>query len=444
MQHFLILLIVLGCVFSLVRWQYGFWSIVVIGLIQDPLRKIIPESSGLYVMAIMPVWMMMLAGGLFSRQLIPHHFFATFPRLGRWILIFILYLIIPAMISATYGPGSWQITLLGLLIYSMVLMTLFAGASWPTDDKARVNFLAFYAIAGSVALAGGPMEHLMGSEGNPVLGTSALGATWVTHRTGAAVYMMSGFFRSPDIMGWHASVVFTISAILAVRSKGVSRYLWLALAIWSLTSMWVCGRRKIIAMIPFFAGYFLFLFYHFQTARRFISSIGLVIMTLGLGGYVISSYVWKTEVYDFYMTTFDEAGAQIKRHGFESAIKTIEQAGFWGYGLGMGQQGIHHIKVEKPRLWQESGPTKILAELGVPGTVLFLGIFVIMFITAHAVLKMRVSSPDFIVSAGIVALLISNLIAAIVSAQIYTDPFIAFLLASLSGMVLSSAKFRQT
>jgi O-antigen ligase len=253
--------------------------------------------------------------------------------------------------------------------------------------------------------------------------------------------MMSGFFRGPDIMGWHASLVFMIAAIMAIRSRGAARMWWIGLAIWAMVSMWICGRRKIVAMIPLFAGFYIVLFYYLRGIRRLFSMVILVVLILGLGAYLITSYAWQVSVADYYMSTFPEAGEQFRRHGFDSALETIRQAGFWGYGLGMGQQGTQHIDVEKPRLWQESGPTKVLVELGVPGTVIFLIVFGLLFMTAYALLRTRMFRSDFVISAGIMSILLSNLMAAVVSAQIYTDPFISFMLAGLTGMLFASAKF---
>lgn len=441
MKELYFIALLMACGLAIWRWQWGFFAVIVIGLIQDPLRKLIPGSTGLYAMSIVPVWILALAGGLFSGQLRPGVFLGTFPRLGRWLAIFAGYLVIPAAISATYAPGTWQITLLGLMIYSMAIFTLFAGSCWSRSELVRTRFFAFYAMTAGVALVGGPLEYFLGSDANPALGSAALGTTWVTHRTGEAVYMLTGFFRGPDIMGWHASMVFMVAVVMAIRSDGIRRYLWIALAIWAIPSIWICGRRKIISMLPIFAGYFIFLFSIFKNIRRIFASIGLIIMIGVFSGHVILSYMWQTEVYDFYMTTFSEAGDQFKRHGFDSVLGTIEQAGFWGYGLGMGQQGTHHIKTEKPRLWQESGPTKIIVELGVPGAIIFVMIMVLIFITAHAVLKARARAPDFMLSAGIVSILVANLVAALISAQIYTDPFIAFMLATLTGLLFSSIRF---
>jgi len=358
MQIILLFAIAVGCVMALYRWYWGFFFVVIIGLIQDPLRKLIPEAGGLYALSIAPVWFMTLASGLFNGQLKPQRFINTFPRVGRWIVFLAAYSAIPFMISATYGAGSWQISVLGLLIYSMAIFTLFSGSMWPPNDAMRINFLEFYVVAAGISLVGGPLEFWLGSESYPVLGTSALGTTWVTYRTGEAVYMLAGFFRGPDIMGWHASMVFMLASILAIKMRGATRYIWISLAVWSIMSVWICGRRKIISMIPLFAGYFVFLFFYYRGMRRLVSTLSMIAVIGGVSGYVILSYVWENEVYNFYMTTFTEAGSQFTGHGFESVLITLQQSGFWGYGLGMGMQGTHHVNAEKPRLWHESGPTK--------------------------------------------------------------------------------------
>jgi len=138
----------------------------------------------------------------------------------------------------------------------------------------------------------------------------------------------------------------------------------------------------------------------------------------------------------------EEAEEQILRHGVVSVAETLRQAGFWGYGLGMGQQGVHHLQADMPRTWQESGPTKLVAELGVPGTLLFFFLIARFARTALEVLRRTAGSEDFYVSAGIMAILAANLTAGIVSAQIYGDPFVSILLGLLAGMLYAGAGWR--
>ena len=143
----------------------------------------------------------------------------------------------------------------------------------------------------------------------------------------------------------------------------------------------------------------------------------------------------------FYLTAFSEADEQIQRHGVRAVLSTVQQAGFWGYGLGMSQQGIHNIpNVETPNLWQESGPGKLVAELGVPGNVLYLALGITFFLTAYHVVRRSHGQPSFYLTAGLFSVLAANVASSVVSAQIFGDPFVAFLLAILAGLLLSGAR----
>ncbi len=438
------ILIAFGCMVAVYNWRWGILAAVIVGLVQDPLRKMIPETPGFMAMASVPVWLAVFAATFFQGQLRIHPFLNRFPRLGKRIIWFAGYLVIPALISATYGPGSWQITILGLMIYSCALLALIAGWQYPRDVSMRVWLLSFYALAASAMLAGGPLEYMGWGTSSAAIGTETLGHVWVTHRTGAAVYMMAGFFRGPDVMGWHASLVFMIGIIMAMRSRGSQRLFWIGIAVWGILNIWLCGRRKMLSMVPVFLGCYMFLLFKYRDARRFLPGVGLIVMTLGMGWYVISSVFYTEEVEQFYLTTIYEADDQIRRHGYDAVIDTIKQAGFFGYGLGMGQQGTHHLKVAKPRMWQESGPTKIVAELGVPGSLLFLILIITLGITAIQVVRYSARDETFPLSAGIFSILAANTTSAIVSAQIYGDPFVALLLSILTGMLLANVRFLDT
>ena len=295
-------------------------------------------------------------------------------------------------------------------------------------------------MTAAVLLVGGPLDAWGWSARSPAIGTEALGHVWLTYRAGAPVYMRAGFFRGPDVMGWHAALVFMVAVILAFRAKGPARWFWIAIAVWGALNIWLCGRRKMLAMIPIFFGSYLFLVFRFKNARRLVSLAGTALMIGGLGWYLISSLYRDAAVEAFYLTTVSEAGDQLQRHGFESIRSTVAQAGFWGYGLGMSQQGIHHIPAEKPRVWQESGPSKLVAEFGIPGGLLILCLGWVLAKTIYLVVRQSRLDETFHFTAGILSLLVANLMSAVVSAQIFGDPFVAMFLAFLAGLVLSAAR----
>ena len=437
----LIGLIVLGCAMALFNWRWGILAAIAVGLLQDPLRKLVPGVPAYLVLAASPIWMFAMLSAAFANQLPIRRFFNQFPRLGTWARIFAAYLLIPAAISATYGRNSWLITLLGAFVYATMFFVLVAGWQYPGRGSGISTCLVFYALVASLMLVGGPLESMGLQASTPLLGTNVFGHVWVTYRTGEAVYMLSGLFRSPDVMGWHASLVFMVAVILAFRAKGPSRWLWIAVAVWGVLNIWLCGRRKMLSMIPVFLGCYSLLVFRFAKVHRVLSVSGTALMIVGLGWYLISSLFYNEAVERFYLSAFTEAGDQIQRHGIQAVAGTVNQAGFWGYGLGMSQQGVHNIQgVETPRLWQESGPSKLVAELGVPGNVLYLILGVVIFVTAYQVVRLGRGKPSFYLTAGLFSVLLANMASSIVSAQIFGDPLVAFLLAFLMGLLLSDAR----
>ena len=440
MMVFTLLLILAGCGVAFFNWRWGVVAAIVVGMAQDPLRKVIPGTPAFLAMGSIPVWMATLAAAAYRRQLSVRDFFSTFPRLALWIRVFALYLVIPATNSVTWGAGTWKITLLGLFVYTASFLALVAGWRYPVRRGDAWRLLGFYAVITAVFLAGGPLDSWGWSERYPFIGTTTMGHLWLTHRTQAAVFMLAGFFRSPDIMGWHAALVFMVAVIMAFRARGAARAAWIALAVWGLLNVWLCGRRKMLAMLPVFLGCYVFLISRFKSVRRLVAGVGTVLLIAGLGWYFIMALEQDQAVERFYLTTLTEAGGRVQEHGYRSIFSTVSQAGFWGYGLGMSQQGIHNIEAEKPRVWQESGPPKLVAELGVPGAILFLIMGGVLIATAYQVVRLVRRDEDFYILAGMLSVLAANMASGIVSAQIFGDPLVALLLSFLIGLLLSGVR----
>lgn len=441
MTYVLPMLMAVACVIALWRWRWGLAAAIVIGLIQDPLRKLTPGTPGIYAMSSVPVWLSALAGAWMDGAIRVRAFLARFPRVGQAVMSFAAYLPLSAALSASYGRNTIAITALGALIYGLIFLTLCAGWRYAVRPSDPSRLLAFYSIATAVMLIGGPLNYLGWNERYAAIGTEALGHIWVTHRTGEAVYMLAGFFRSPDVMGWHAATVFMMAIVLAVRARGSVRLAWLGLAVWGALNVWLCARRKMVSMLPVFLVVYLALGFRFHGIRRWTFSMAITILAVFIGWHVITTYLRTDAVERFYLTTLREADDSLRGHAVDSVWGTIRQAGFWGYGLGMGQQGIHHIKAEMPRLWQESGPSKLFAELGVPGALLFIWLLVRLGLTAYHVIARVAGAAVFGETAGIFAILAANVVAGLVSAQIFGDPFIAVLMALLLGILLSTANF---
>ena len=66
MLNLMLLLVLGGCALALANWRWGIAAAIVIGLLQDPLRKLVPGSPGYLAMASMPIWLATMASAAFA------------------------------------------------------------------------------------------------------------------------------------------------------------------------------------------------------------------------------------------------------------------------------------------------------------------------------------------------------------------------------------------
>jgi hypothetical protein len=425
---------------ALLRWRTGIFLLILIGLVQDPLRKMVPGVPGYLVLAAVPVWSCMFAGALVSEDEFWDKYRRLFPQLVFATLLFVLSVIPAAVESATYSPGSWQVTLVGAFVYSSVLVGMVVGCHFPREPADIERVMKWYCLLCAVVLIGAPLERLGLGARLSALGTAAMGHYWMTYRMGYGVHMLAGFFRSPDVLGWHSATMLMFCLILVMRSRGLRRAVWMASAGWAGVSLMLCGRRKMITMIPMFVLIVSAIYIRRGKLRQLVPLAGGVALAAALGWAAYAHIGKNPQLEEFYLSTRQDMVRRVTSHGWDALFTTYRQTGFFGAGLGTATQGIHHLKVERPRTWQEGGPGKLLVELGVPGFVCFFaGGFVLLF-TGWQLLKRASETPFLPVYAGLFGIVWSNAAAGIVSAQIFGDPFVAAFLPLLIGLMLSAAR----
>jgi hypothetical protein len=144
----------------------------------------------------------------------------------------------------------------------------------------------------------------------------------------------------------------------------------------------------------------------------------------------------------YYKETAGESLDSLEEHGLGAVIETVRQNGFLGTGLGTATPGSHHLNVERPRNWQESGSSRVVAELGIPGTfglmLVMFGIVVTSWRIARESLRTRSALAPY--STGLLAFFVANVASLTVSGQILADPFIASFLGIMVGLVLSTGR----
>ena len=417
---------------------------LLIGLTQDPARKMVPGAPGYFTLCTAPVLFALVAGLIRTRPGFWGEFRAWHPKLAMGIFLFAVSLLPGAGLSATYGPGSWLYTAMGLFSYGVIIFGVAVGFFWPGKDGDIERLLAIYCLLCAPMLCGVYLEYLGMFPGWPVLGTSTLGHEWIRHIPGVVVKMVAGFFRSPDIMGWHAAMVVMLSLLFAFRSSGWrSRLFWIAVGCGASVAMILCGRRKMLYMIPVFVSCFLWAYYFLGkgTRRAGVVSVLLLAVIFAVAGY--QAFNPDSTFLQYYTYEPSDAFERLEKHGLDAVVTTVYQSGVLGEGLGFASTGAQHIHAARPRTWQEGGLSRITVELGLPGLacLLFLGW---QFVRSGSILvgrRISREAPVFQTAVTMFAILVANAASFVVSGGHFGDPFIASFLAIFAGLFFSTVRF---
>jgi len=427
---------------SFAGWRTGILLMIVLAALQDPLRKLVPGTPSYLVLATAPVF----AAAVFSSVKATPRWWAEFrkyyPAIAKALSALVLLSLPAAFISATYGAGSWLLTLIGAFSYSVIFMGVIAGFHYARRPADVRRLLSVYCLAHGVMLSGGLFEYLGWFPRWAVLGDEALGYNWVRSQHGYVVEIICGFYRSGDVMGWHAAAVSILSVVLAMTGRSAKRYWWLALSALAVVALLLCGRRKMVYLLPVFA---LALGWIYWQAGRGAKVWSLVVLFAlpAASVWVVGDWLGEdSSPIRYYTETSDQTLDRFETHGFGSLVETYKQTGFFGAGLGTATPGSHNLKVERPRTWQESGTSRILVELGVLGSLGFLAVMVRLMLGLWRVTQdqVRRRSPQAQYVAGLVAFFIANVGGLTVSGQILADPFIAAFLGFMVGLSLSFAR----
>jgi hypothetical protein len=279
------------------------------------------------------------------------------------------------------------------------------GYAWLEREEQLVRFFVFYAVLTSVALIGTPLEYFRLFD-TPALGVVAMPDGYIRHLPGLQIRVLSGLYRTPDIMAWHAATLTAIGAIMAVRARVVARaWPWVGVAAWGFLCCLISGRRKAIYMVAVFGLAFLW-----RYIRRMNTTQVALVIALGLALGMIVREVASREDSAVYTqgarTTFEEVISDSK-----AAYSVRSSSNRLGADSGAATQGVRHVSGRESDFgWQEGGLGKLAAELGLPGLL-------VAALLAWALIRMmlRITTvPDIpgtsqVLRAGLFALVIANI-----------------------------------
>jgi hypothetical protein len=457
-QVSLILLLLLGTL-TILDWRQGMLICVVVGVLQDPMRKMAPGQPVYYVLMVGVIFgIAWIRAALMRVPLGPTVIRGWRRNLKTPFTLFVIIVLAQALHSYVLY-GSPLVPGIGLLVWlapvpAVVLAYQFAMRRGLPGVR---RLMTVYAIAVLAALTGVYLEYA-GIQSR-LLGE--IGQGQVIYDLGTVLKAHSGFFRASEIAAWHTATVacFIFTLYLGKRPTLIRVAAALGLIAMLATLGVLTGRRKMLIEITIFITAYIFLVAWLQ---RGMARVAMTIVIIGFVGYVgIVGFVAPDLVQDSFTkrmqvenagqrlegyalrgsSVFADLPKRVKDVGWQPLVWSVETFGWLGAGLGAGSQGTNEIVEKKigDRWGAEGGLGKAAMELGIPGLLVLLWLARALGHHLHEELTpLAKRSPEHARMAfGFLAFLIANAATFSVATQAYSDLFILLILGWTLGFLFA-------
>lgn len=422
---------------ALVDWRRGWLLALIVGVLQDPARKMTPGTPVVMTFSVVLVFFTILFAAQGTMQNYLRDLARRFPRLvGASALVLIFLLVAAANGLATFGIEFWKVPALSLFIYVAPATAIVLGYAYTDSEDRIVHYLQFYSSVTAIALIGTPLEYFKLQWS--ALGMVALPEGFIRHLPGIQIRILSGFYRAPDIMGWHAAMLTCTGILLALRARELTRaWPWMLVAGWGFLNCILSGRRKATYMVAVFVIAFVWRYIRRLEVRQLALFIAL--------GAVLATVVYRvsaSEESSVYAKGTVISSDEVFQRLQGGILETFEEFGWLGAGLGTATQGVRHLTGQDINVgWQEGGLGKFAVELGLPG---LLAVAAAAWTLVRVMLRMTAFGDDVgtsqMMRAGLFAIFIANVVEFMVSAQAYSDAVLTLVTAFLLGAFLATAR----
>ncbi|HXM47354.1 MAG TPA: hypothetical protein VN956_05755 [Pyrinomonadaceae bacterium] len=446
-DYILLGLAVISLGICVANWRIGFLLCIIVGCVQDPIRKIIPGEP-IYMTSAILIYVAATCLGAYLRgrrfSLQPIH--AWNNSLKSPLTLFMAMVVIQSVVTFIKF-GSPILATIGFLAYVTPVPGILLGYHFGRREQGTYRFIKVY-LALNVMMVAGVYLSYFGLEWQ-MLNSVGEGLVVYSMETGALL-LRSGFFRAPEVAAWHAG---TSICLLVIMFMTLKRHILLKLATGGLIlffwgALLFTGRRKFIMEIMIFLCVYgaLLLLVRKRLSKTVRTSILLAIAVgIAMAGYVtLAPGAMRDEVDPYYersATVGADATERASLMTSESFGFILERNGPWGAGAGTGSQGAQYFGGGADIVGgaAEGGLGKIVAELGLPGIALIIWLAFALGRYFWAIIR-EVQQTDFERASlifGFIAMLAANAFVFVTAHQIFGDPFVLTLLGFLIGIVMA-------
>ena len=444
-------LVAVVLVFQLLQgaWRPALPLVLLLGFLQDPLRKSLPGQPpltvGLVLVAAVACAAVLLArrGGL-ELPLLQ----ATLPALGQWLPLYVTLLLLQGL-HGLVRFGQPLLSLIGVGFYGAPLLGLWLGFEVASEPPLLQQLLRLYVLFSIPAALAVWLSHL--GVDHPLLREVGDGIL-IHFRSGLSLYGACGFWRTSEVAAWHLAAAACLALVLATVAEDrptVLAYGLLALVFAALSTL--TGRRKAQVLV------LLFVLLDALLLQRWLrppwrgwllgnlltlaglSALASVLLLPHLGAGTLDPYLQRS------LSARGELWDRFSVLGLAAAGRAVELAGLFGLGAGAAAQtGVLDFR----RITQmgsslvfvsESGFGKLVAELGLLGVGVLLAGLVLLVVLVRRNLSLLEALPQSWIHlhVGLLAFALVNIPFFAAASGIYGDPFVLLLLSLAFGSLLA-------
>jgi len=435
------------------NWRAGLMTTLVIGFLQDPLRKITPDQPSSMVGLVLAAFLLTLfvmyeaAKGRINLRAM----FWTVPAVNEWIPIYFLLIGVQGL-NSVFRFGDLRLAGLGIAFYLAPVVAIWVGFQVGCTPKLVNRLLFTYLVmCGLFALTAwldfqGVQNPLFKEVGQGIQitfeGFSAEGAT--------------GLWRTSEIAAWHMAAGSCFALILAVTNPNRLAQMGMFVVAAGFAYLTIpTGRRKALVLVLIFAAFYLLLFSRKASpdSRERVISTLLGGVGLTYAAYALFLITAKGDNFDLYLnralSAKDELLNRFQAQGVGALVRALEVSGGYGLGVGAGanignleiNQAAQDLRANIQSLGyvSEGGGGRIVAELGLPGLIVGGILLALILLTIQRNFKLinLVDSQEGFLLLGLVSFALANIVFFFSAAQVYSDPFILIMLGISFGSYLA-------